>query len=64
MPGPLSPIVSSRPYGPPDTEKKMIPTIAASPSLRVRSRTSICGRLAAGSSATVAMFLPKPEGVV
>lgn len=41
MPAPASPIVSSRPYGPPDTEKKMIPQIAASPSERAMDRSSM-----------------------
>ncbi len=60
IPAPLSPIVSSRPYGPPETEKKMMPTSA---SLCGTSRIATQGR-SAGSSATIAMYPLPMVGVV
>ncbi len=64
MPGPLDPIVSSKPYGPPETEKKMMPMIAARLSFRVRSRTSIDGRSLGSSAitATLGPLLSRPNG--
>lgn len=40
IPAPADPMTSSRPYGPPETEKKMMPMMAPRPSLRVAVRIS------------------------
>ena len=53
MPAPDEPTTSSRPYGPPDTEKKMMPMMAPSPSFRVTVRISI----AAGASVALTAAL-------